>query len=1027
MQATINPADFGGPSRATPKQREASGKAAVAEAEGNVAPEVVRANIRQSSGSAASSEAEADRKRALTPLEVEKLQQDVIKLQLDNAEAIRLAREGPRKTLAEEKEEQVLLSNITAARNSINFLMRNFNSELSGKGITKSPLEYFPSAKKNAINSRSEGLSGIALSLFKVPGTGTETDADARRFVKGNQPSTFDEDYNFLNKIFNLRGRIDARVEQMGLPPIQWEEPTDVVARQYFALPEEDRVGVGMPAAAPAATQADATAGAATQAAEQADTTTALPDNAAFAQAIPMSAASSDANKKSMPIPPEMQAKMQAWLAEHPRGTVGLKEYANIRRALDAEFGFRPDLPYEDDPRTIEYLKQYNDPKQPINVTIPPVTVDDTRNAIERAAGTAVMSPLGTAIATGASTAGMNVMDALLPEMAQLREMNPNSAMIGDIVGSIGGNAALRRAGNFGLDRLLSQAPGLQKYVEGGGKIADYTRDFAGDMTGDVIQGITYGGAVEGDAGTGAASAAGGNLFGRGLGAAGKFVLGGSKRAPEAQQLMDDYGIEDLTIGRQFGGIPKRLEDAATSIPGIGDVINTRQGESLIDFNNAAFRTVAGQPIGYGDDAARTLKALREKAYDEAVAGKSFDLNDPIFTQDMADAIAARSGLTEALAKDFDVAIKRSLGETPTGRTGDITGEDYQQSMRSLIGYANAAKKPGFEKDFRDALKGVRNALTDTVQRQDATIVPGLKAADAMYRGEKVLQDAMSRAKMDTTGLGADVFTPGNLTQAVAASGRKFDGPMSLEEISQLAQNVIPSKLPDSGSARRLAVTGLAAAGLGSLGGGAGGYDAENGFGDFSEDALYGAGYTLAPLAAIAALGSRPGQKALSKFFFDRPEIMKSAANLADLTGKYKYVPDRLVAPALMPVLMPEGRDDPVVASRADIAVAAQKAAETAAAQAAAEKAATAETAPATKEVPLKGTITDPRTGRTMVLRGNRFYYTDNDELSDIDPDPLLNRSDPALGMYRGGTVQAFRNGGMASIADMARHYGMRR
>jgi hypothetical protein len=29
--------------------------------------------------------------------------------------------------------------------------------------------------------------------------------------------------------------------------------------------------------------------------------------------------------------------------------------------------------------------------------------------------------------------------------------------------------------------------------------------------------------------------------------------------------------------------------------------------------------------------------------------------------------------------------------------------------------------------------------------------------------------------------------------------------------------------------------------------------------------------------------------------------------------------------------------------------------------------------------------------------------------------------------MRRGGTVQAFRNGGMASIADLARHYGMRR
>jgi hypothetical protein len=39
----------------------------------------------------------------------------------------------------------------------------------------------------------------------------------------------------------------------------------------------------------------------------------------------------------------------------------------------------------------------------------------------------------------------------------------------------------------------------------------------------------------------------------------------------------------------------------------------------------------------------------------------------------------------------------------------------------------------------------------------------------------------------------------------------------------------------------------------------------------------------------------------------------------------------------------------------------------------------------------------------------------------------LSELSMPVQGMYRGGTVQAFRNGGMASIADLARHYGMRR
>ncbi|CAB4158893.1 hypothetical protein UFOVP714_40 [uncultured Caudovirales phage] len=892
--------------------------------------------------------------------------------------------------------------------------MRNFNNELSGQGLIKSTLEYFPSSKKKAINTKSDGLSGLGLSLFRVPGTGTETDADARRFVKANQPSTWDNDYEFLGKLYNLIGRIDARVAQMGLPPIQWEQPKDVVMQQFFALPEEDRAAIGMPAEAPA-TQADAATQAA--AAEQADTTTALPSNAAFAAPIGVEAAEFGGDKTSIPIPPEMQQEMNEWFAKNPRGSVGLKAYSNFRRALDAKYGFGRDKPYEDDPNTIEFLKQYNDPKLPVNVAIPPVTGEDKRNMLERAAGTAVMNPFGTAVATGVSGLGLNLLDAALPEMAALREMNPNAALAGDIIGSIGGNAALRNVGNFGLSKLLSQAPELQKYVEGGGKIADYARDFAGDMTGDVIQGITYGGAVEGDAGTGAVSAAGGNLLGRGFGGAGNFILGGSSRSPVAQKLMDDYGIEDLTIGQQYGGFPKTIEDAATSIPGIGDIINARRGESVLDLNRAAFREVGGAPVGYGDVGVQALTTKSGQAYDKALAGKTFDLSDTEYTQAMADALANRAKLTEAFGKDFDVAIKNSITDTPIGRSLIVPGEAYKEAQRAISGYKGAKARTGFEQDYRDALGGVSDALREMVERQDPTLVPLLREADTMYRGKKILENAVERAETDPTGLGAGVFSPGNLTQAVRQSGKRYPGDVPLRSLSRLAQNVIPSDVPDSGSARRLALTGLAAAGLGGITGGGLGYDAESGFGDLSEDAVYGAGYTMAPLAVLGALGSRSGQKMLSNLFFERPELMKSAATLADLTGKYKYVPDRLVAPTLMPILMPEGRDDPVVATRAERA-AAEKAA---AAQAAAAQ---AEAAAETEEVPLKGTITDPRTGRQMVLRGDRFFYVDTGEPADIDTSALLDSSDPARGMCRGGTVRAFNKGGNKGEKKRGYDYG---
>lgn len=66
--------------------------------------------------------------------------------------------------------------------------------------------------------------------------------------------------------------------------------------------------------------------------------------------------------------------------------------------------------------------------------------------------------------------------------------------------------------------------------------------------------------------------------------------------------------------------------------------------------------------------------------------------------------------------------------------------------------------------------------------------------------------------------------------------------------------------------------------------------------------------------------------------------------------------------------------------------------------------------------VPEMGTVMI--NGREAQLgEDGRMYYVDDNTPAD----------GVSMGMYRGGRVQAFNKGGMASIADMARHYGMRR
>lgn len=905
-----------GPS--TPAQRRAGAEAATAEAQSNVAPEAAAANVAQSQGSAASSAATAARTEALTPLEVEEMQEKLRKMRIENLVAERAAAQEPAPS-AERVAQQTKLANMNATADAINLLMKQFNTHLAGQGLVKSTLEYFPSDAKGRINSTAAGLAESGLAVFKVPGAGSQSDADAARFVEANQPSTFDNDFAYLGKLYNLRRRLDAHARAMGLPPIRWIEPVEVAARQYLSLPEEERSKLGVrevgtfkdvPAdLLPPQGEAPATA----------DASAPLEMNEAFSAPVPMEAAAFGAKETSIRIPPEMQAEMDAWFEEHPRGTVGLKEYANFRRALDDKYGFRPGLKYEDDPRTTEFLKQYNDPDSPVNTAIPPVLEKDTRNVVERAAGTAVSSPVGTTLATGVSGLGLNALDAVMPRMAELRELNPTAATVGDVLGSIGGNAVLRNTAEFVAPKVLSSAPDVLNYLQSSRKGVDFTRNLLGDVT----QGVTYGAAVEDDPYGGAASATTSNILSNLGGKFGRFVTQGADRSPVAQELMDRYGITDLTIGQQSGGFPKAIEDAATSVPVVGDIINARRAESMLDLNKAAFREVGGQPIGYGDPAVASLAGLREKAYTDALAGKEFDLENPVFVQGMEDALGARDTLTDALARDFDIAVQNSLRGTRIGDTGTMSGEGYQQAQRALSGYKSAAQRPGFEKDYRDALSGVSGVLREEVERQSPDLVPLLREADTMYRGEKILQDAVSRAKMDPTGLGADVFTPGNLTQAVAASGRRYPGTPPLKPLSRLAQNVIPSDLPDSGTARRTAIAALGTAGLGGVIGAGAGYSPEQGvsIADIGQGALT----TLSPLALLALGGTRRGQKMLSKMMFDRPEMPETAVKVADLYKK--YAPSRVVAPGLTPVLMPEEQEEPVVRSASEEAALAAKAA----------------------------------------------------------------------------------------------------
>lgn len=804
---------------------------------------------------------------------------------------------------AESKERTTALAQVAAAQSLDKAIIDLEKAYYKGPGRTHGAmgvLDFLPTPANKAFDKAAAANRGVVKNAQSLTGGELNTAAEAEAALGPYIPSSSSYDSSNQDAFARLRDLRDKAwrlgIQTLGgIPDVNGNvtplDPSAVTDALQVApwLEREQK--------APGAENAAATAAAPRQAApEQGAAANAYPAgasamNQAGAFGTPLVAADVGATEVSKPMPEEMQQEHQEWLSKHPRGTLTLKDYATFRSALDTKYGFGAH-DFASDPRTKDFIEGYNGPG-PVNVSIPPNTSKDERNKFSQYTGAAAMTPVGTAATTALAGTSLNIADYLLPDQMQmLREMNPNAAVAGDVLGSIGGTKVISKSGEKLTEKLLSKYPSLSKKVLADTKFGNAARSLLTDTT----QGALYGGATEGDAGTGAFSGATGNVVGNVLGKVGGSFLRGLTRTPEADLLMR-YGVPDMTIGQQLGGKARAIEDAATSVPLVGDVINARRGESLLGANEAAFRNVAGENIGYGKQATEALADIRRRAYDDALNNRTFDLDTPEFKADMANALSARSKLTDEFTGKFDTAIKNALEGTPSGQTGTMTGQEYQQAQRKLSGYKAAAQKPGFEQDYRDALGDVSKVLRDTIEAQEPELIPYLAAADKMYRGEKILKSAMDKARFDTLGLGADVFRPQDLTAAVYESGRKYPGAVPLGEFSEAMQNVLPSKMPDSGTAKRAMLGALTIGGLGAIGG-AGSSAAEGGnLTDIVTTGGQGAAIPLATMAVLAAGGSKAGQRALTTALFSRPTWAKT---LGDLTEKYTGK----LSPGMTPLLV---------------------------------------------------------------------------------------------------------------------------
>jgi hypothetical protein len=297
--------------------------------------------------------------------------------------------------------------------------------------------------------------------------------------------------------------------------------------------------------------------------------------------------------------------------------------------------------------------------------------------------------------------------------------------------------------------------------------------------------------------------------------------------APEVQALADK-GVT-MTPGQRRGGMTNRLEQAAESVPLVGDIIKSARGKSVNQFSDAAVNDSLA-PIGEklapgvtGHDAIKEAYTKLGERYDDVLPKLtgSLDGSGPkLLAAPGAPAAAAPITLRAELAGLKNAAAQRlpaRESETFTqfvdrevigkfDKSGAISGaglKDIQQTLRKEI--SDFRKGGPYERKLADALTETDAAVRKMLTRENPQHAAELAKIDAGYALFKRAQKAASYST--TTG----VFTPAQYQRAVKAldtskdKARTAEGAALGQDMGKAGQKVLGSTVPDSGSPFRLA------------------------------------------------------------------------------------------------------------------------------------------------------------------------------------------------------------------------------
>lgn len=305
---------------------------------------------------------------------------------------------------------------------------------------------------------------------------------------------------------------------------------------------------------------------------------------------------------------------------------------------------------------------------------------------------------------------------------------------------------------------------------------------------------------------------------------------GGAPLSPE-KQLLKDEGV-NLTLGQIKGGTMKRIEDAATSIPFLGDIIKGAQRRSVESFNAAAINRSL-EPIGdklpaglTGNKAIEYAHGKLSDAYDALLPNLKGDLHNrppanalpapgkqqvqvkPTFAEELDNIRSMGDSLPEPQRGQLSRIIDREVLErfTEQGKASGEVLKDIESKLGSM------SKKMGRSDDYDvrtlgDGVQEIQNAMRRMVNDVNPNHQGELAKINEGYANFKKVQNAASN--VNTTD---GVFSPRQLHGAVRAGdsskdkARFAEGNALMQDLSGAGKKVLPSTVPDSGTPFRAAV-----------------------------------------------------------------------------------------------------------------------------------------------------------------------------------------------------------------------------